>query len=52
MKKNKNELHPLIKHLIDVIDKNEGKITFGLEQQGHISTIEKLLLENGYGKYS
>lgn len=41
------KLPPLIQHLADAIEKKDLKIQFGLEQQGHIKTIEKMLTEFG-----
>lgn len=41
------KLPPLIEKLADALEKKGLKITFGLEQQGHIPTIEKMLDEFG-----
>jgi len=39
-----------IQYLADAIEKKGAKIKFGLEQQGHIQTIEKMLNEFGSAK--
>jgi hypothetical protein len=44
------ELPESIKYLADAIEKKGAKIAFGLEQQGHIPTIEKMLNEFGSAK--
>jgi hypothetical protein len=41
------KLPPLIQKLADAIEQKGLKVQFGLEQQGHIPTIEKMLAEFG-----
>lgn len=41
------KLPPLIQKLADAIEQKGLKVQFGLEQQGHIPTIEKMLTEFG-----
>lgn len=48
----KRELPTGIKYLAEAIDKKGFTIKFGLEQQGHIETIEKTLDELGSNDYS
>lgn len=45
-------LPPLIQALADGIEKKGLKIAFGLEQQGHIPTIERILGELGSNDYA
>ena len=42
----------LIQHLADAIEKKGMKISFGLEQQGHIPTIERMLEELGNNEHA
>jgi len=46
------KLPPLIQHLAEAIDKKGLVIKFGLEQQGHIETIERILDDLGSNEYS
>jgi hypothetical protein len=46
------KLPPLIEKLAEAIEKKGLKITFGLEQQGHIETIERILDEFGSNQYA
>jgi hypothetical protein len=46
------KLPPLIQHLADAIEKKNLKIVFGLEAQGHIPIIEKILDEIGSNEYA
>lgn len=39
------KLPPIIQSLVDKLEAQNMKITFGLEQQGHIDTIEKMIDE-------
>jgi hypothetical protein len=39
-------------HLIDKMEEKDMKIVFGLEAQGHIPTIEKILDEFGSNEFS
>jgi len=45
-------LPPLIQHLVDKMEEKNLKIAFGLEQQGHIPTIERILEECGCNEYA
>ena len=47
LNKGNKPLPPLIQKLADGINKKGLKISFGLEQQGHIATIERMLNEFG-----
>lgn len=42
----KRKLPPIIQSLVDKIEKKGLKITFGLEAQGHIPTIERMIQEH------
>jgi len=43
--KEENKLTPLIQHLVDRLEEKNLKIAFGLEAQGHIPTIERMIKE-------
>ncbi len=45
--KEKRPLPPLIQHLVDAMERKGLTIAVGLQQQGHIPTIEKILDEMG-----
>jgi hypothetical protein len=49
---NRKPLPPLIQALVDGIEKKGLKIAFGLEQQGHIPTIERILADLGSNEYA
>ena len=46
----KRPLSSVMSGFIDKLEKRNVKIQFGLEQQGHIATIERLLQEYGAGQ--
>ncbi len=48
----KASLPPAIQRLAESIDKAGLKIKFGLEQQGHIPTIERMLDATGSNEYT
>ncbi len=48
----KKALPESIQYLADAIEKKGLKMSFGLEQQGHISTIEKIIDDLGCNEYA
>jgi ABC-type Zn uptake system ZnuABC Zn-binding protein ZnuA len=48
----KSKIPEIFQHLIDKMEEKNMKIVFGLEAQGHIPTIEKILNEFGSNEYA